>query len=166
MFIPSLLSLVTLLFSLYTLPVLSLPTTKDTRASDPCAAISGQQWVAPADVRACFTSFSVDPAEKVNVRNNNNSSSLPPTNLFDYYQIVTASTRILAFQTSVNYQIRAPQPFTADVHEDIISDLQRINETQYSNDLEFHIDISRSFKRLEDGHTVYVNLCYDGMKLR
>ena len=76
---------------------------------------------------------------------------------------MTASTRILGFHTSANYQIGAPQPFTADVHEDIIGDLQRINATQYQNDLDFHIDISRSFKRLGDGHAAYVNLCYDGV---
>lgn len=38
-----------------------------TRASDPCAAIAGQKWVAPKDVRACFTSFAVDPDLKSNV---------------------------------------------------------------------------------------------------
>ncbi len=38
------------------------------RASDPCAAIAGQKWVAPKDVRACFTSFKVDPEIKANVR--------------------------------------------------------------------------------------------------
>lgn len=38
------------------------------RAADPCAAIAGQKWVAPQDVRACFTSFKVDPEIKANVR--------------------------------------------------------------------------------------------------
>ena len=36
-------------------------------ATDPCSAIAGQEWVAPADVRACFTSFKVDPEVKANV---------------------------------------------------------------------------------------------------
>lgn len=36
-------------------------------ASDPCAAIAGKKWVAPKDVRACFTSFQVDPEIKANV---------------------------------------------------------------------------------------------------
>lgn len=40
----------------------------DARAADPCAAIAGQKWVAPRDVRACFTSFKVDPEIKANVR--------------------------------------------------------------------------------------------------
>lgn len=37
------------------------------RATDPCAAIAGQKWVAPQDVRACFTSIQVDPDIKANV---------------------------------------------------------------------------------------------------
>lgn len=37
------------------------------RATDPCAVIAGQKWVAPKDVRACFTSFPVDPKIKANV---------------------------------------------------------------------------------------------------
>ena len=38
------------------------------RSSDPCAAIAGQKWVSPAAVRACFTSFKVEPVIKANVR--------------------------------------------------------------------------------------------------
>ena len=67
MFARSLLSLVTLLFSLSALPGLALPSVKDSRAADPCAAIAGQKWVAPSDVRACLTSFQVNPVEKANV---------------------------------------------------------------------------------------------------
>lgn len=37
------------------------------RASDPCAAIAGQKWVAPSDVRACFNSIPVDASTKANV---------------------------------------------------------------------------------------------------
>ena len=67
MFTRSLASLVTLFFALSALPGLALPSIKDARAPDPCAAIAGKKWVAPSDVRACFTSFQVDPAEKTNV---------------------------------------------------------------------------------------------------
>lgn len=69
MFTRSFVSLVTLLFSLSALPGFSLPAIKNPRDSDPCAAIAGQKWVAPADVRACFTSFKVDPVEQANVSN-------------------------------------------------------------------------------------------------
>lgn len=37
------------------------------RKPDPCAAVAGQRWVAPKDVRACDTSFKVDQAIKTNV---------------------------------------------------------------------------------------------------
>ena len=37
------------------------------RTQDPCAAVAGQDWVAPEDVRACFMSFPVDPEIKENV---------------------------------------------------------------------------------------------------
>ena len=74
-------------------------------------------------------------------------------------------TKTLAFHTSVNYQISAPEPFTADVHEDILADLQRIGNTTYASDFDMHIDISRSVKRLMDGHCVYTNACYDSLFL-
>lgn len=35
---------------------------------DPCAEISGKKWVSPGEVRACFTSFPVEPLVKANVR--------------------------------------------------------------------------------------------------
>ena len=49
------------------------PATLDARATDPCAAIGGQKWVAPSDVRKCFTSFAVDPTIKANVSALSNS---------------------------------------------------------------------------------------------
>lgn len=35
---------------------------------DACAKIGGKTWVSPKDVRACYTSFSVDEDAKSNVR--------------------------------------------------------------------------------------------------
>lgn len=69
-FVRSLVSLVTLFFSFSALPGLILPGVKYLQPPDPCAAIAGQEWVAPSDVRACFTSFQVDPVEKENVGDN------------------------------------------------------------------------------------------------
>lgn len=66
----------------------------------------------------------------------------------------------MAFHTSVNYQIQAPPPYE-DVAEDILFDIARIREESYASDYDFHIDISRSVKRLIDGHVVWVNYCYD-----
>ena len=69
--------------------------------------------------------------------------------------------KTLAFHTSVNYELSAPEPFTADVHEDLLGDLARISMQEYGSDFELHIDLSRTLKRLNDGHCVWVNLCYD-----
>jgi hypothetical protein len=127
-----------------------------TREQDPCATIGGKEWVAPKDVRACFLSFKVDPVTKSNVR-----AVLPPRPPpLMITQILDVVSKTLAFHTSVNYEIRAPEPFTADVHEDIFADLARISETQYSSDYDLHIDLSRSVKRLNDGHCVWINACY------
>ncbi|KAI0355821.1 hypothetical protein OH77DRAFT_1424077 [Trametes cingulata] len=119
--------------------------TLDVRAVDPCAAISNQTWVAPKDVRACFTSFAVDPTIKAN--------------------IIDVVNKTLAFHTSVNYQKSAPEPFTADVHEDVLADLARISGQSYANELDLHVDLSRTLKRLDDGHCVYINQCFDSLFL-
>ncbi|THH30886.1 hypothetical protein EUX98_g3273 [Antrodiella citrinella] len=116
-----------------------------TKAIDPCATIAGQKWVAPKDVRACFTSFSVDPAIKTN--------------------IIDVVNKTLAFHTSVNFEKRAPEPFTADVHEDLLADFARISVQSYASELDLHIDMSRTLKRLNDGHCVYINSCFDSVFL-
>ena len=69
--------------------------------------------------------------------------------------------KTLAFHTSVNYQRLAPWPFTLDVHEDLLKDLARIQHQKYASDYDLHIDMSRTLKRLNDGHCVYINYCYD-----
>jgi hypothetical protein len=68
--------------------------------------------------------------------------------------------KTLAFHTSVNYQIQAPEPFTNDVHENLLSDLARISLQDYDSEYNLHIDLSRTFKRLNDGHCVWINRCY------
>ncbi|KAJ6503566.1 hypothetical protein C8R45DRAFT_1060385 [Mycena sanguinolenta] len=111
-----------------------------TREPDPCAVIGGKTWVAPADVRACFSSFQVDPAIKSN--------------------ILEVINKTLAFHTSVNYQIKAPEPFTEYVHEDLLKDIERISTSEYASDYDLHIDLSRTLKRLNDGHCMWINSCY------
>lgn len=113
----------------------------DERAPDPCATIAGQKWVAPKDVRACYSSIKVDEALKSN--------------------IIEVVNKTLAFHASTNYQIQAPAPFDKDVHEDIVATLARIKNQKYKSDYDLHIDLSRSFKRLNDGHVVWINRCYD-----
>ncbi|KAI0758411.1 hypothetical protein BD413DRAFT_655923 [Trametes elegans] len=115
----------------------------DVRAADPCAAIANQTWVAPKDVRACFASFPLDGTVKANT--------------------IEVVNKTFAFHTSVNYERNAPAPFTEQVHEDVLADLARISGQSYGNELDFHIDLSRSVKRLNDGHCAYINQCYDSL---
>ncbi|KAG6872704.1 hypothetical protein C0995_007372 [Termitomyces sp. Mi166 len=105
------------------------------RAVDPCAVIAGKKWVAPKDVRACYSSITVDPIIKTN--------------------IIDVITKTLAFHTSVNYQIKAPEPFTSDVHEDILADLEKYRNTDYTSDYDLHIALSRALKRLNDVQSSY-----------
>lgn len=111
------------------------------RASDPCAAISGQKWIAPRAVRDCYSTVKVNETLKNN--------------------ILDVVGRTLNFHTSVNYQIQAPPPFNEDVHEDLFKDLDRIRATNYASDYDMHVDLSRTLKRLNDGHCVWINGCYD-----
>lgn len=75
-------------------------------------------------------------------------------------KIVQVINKTLAFHTSVNYQIKAPEPFTADVYEDLLTDLARIEKQSYRSEYDLHIDFSRTLKRLNDGHCVWINSCY------
>ncbi|KAG6885736.1 hypothetical protein C0993_010563 [Termitomyces sp. T159_Od127] len=111
------------------------------RAADPCAVIAGKKWVAPQAVRACYSSIMVDPVVKTN--------------------IIDVIEKSLAFHTSVNYQIKAPEPFTADVHEDILADIEEYRNTNFNSDYDLHITLSRALKRLNDGHCTWINRCYD-----
>ncbi|CDO71106.1 hypothetical protein BN946_scf184844.g110 [Trametes cinnabarina] len=129
--------------------------TLDVRASDPCAAIANQTWAAPADVRACFSSFPVNGTIKENYA----------YRVFVHLQIIEVVNKTLAFHTSVSYEKRAPEPFTADVHEDVLADLARIRGQTYANEFDLHVDLSRTLKRLNDGHCVYINQCFDSLFL-
>ncbi|KAJ8516763.1 hypothetical protein ONZ45_g5979 [Pleurotus djamor] len=113
----------------------------DSRAPDPCAAIAGKKWVAPRDVRACYKSIQVDETIKSN--------------------IIDVVNKTLAFHTSTNYQIQAPPPYDKDVREDVVKSLQRIQAQKYASDYDLHIDLSRTLKRLNDGHCVWINRCFD-----
>ncbi|CAA7259117.1 unnamed protein product [Cyclocybe aegerita] len=110
---------------------------------DRCAEIAGKKWVLPREARACITSFPVDSLVKAN--------------------IIEVVNKTLAFHTSTNYQIQVPPPFENDVHEDLHADLLRISEQEYSSDFAFHLDIYRSFKRVNDGHCGVYNYCYDSL---
>ncbi|GBE83957.1 hypothetical protein SCP_0510160 [Sparassis crispa] len=138
----SLRAVAVLLFAVLVINAAAAPASRD---ADPCAVIAGKKWVSPQEVRDCFTSFPVDPEIKDN--------------------IVEVVNKTLAFHTSVNYQRQAPPPFSLDVHEDVLGDLARISSQEYATDFDLHLDISRTLKRLNDGHCVYINLCYDSLYL-
>ncbi|CAE7127179.1 unnamed protein product [Rhizoctonia solani] len=55
-----------------------------------------------------------------------------------------------------------PEPFE-DVTIDIRGELRRIKQSTYSSDFELHQEISRTVKRLGDGHAGYANYCYDSL---
>ncbi|KAF5360262.1 hypothetical protein D9758_009178 [Tetrapyrgos nigripes] len=100
--------------------VLASEVTIQTRQSDdPCAKVVGKKWVDPAVLRACFTSVPVDPDLKEN--------------------IIDVINKTLLFHTSVNYQISAPEPFTNDVHEDLVKDLARISDQSYDSEFDLHL---------------------------
>ncbi|KAF8967856.1 hypothetical protein BDZ97DRAFT_1801579 [Flammula alnicola] len=50
-----------------------------------------------------------------------------------------------------------------DVHEDLAADLVRLSKQDYSSEFDFHLDIYRSFKRVNDGHCGVFNYCYDSL---
>ncbi|KAL1695448.1 hypothetical protein GGG16DRAFT_45350 [Schizophyllum commune] len=112
-------------------------------AYDPCAEIAGKNWVLPSEARACLRSFPVDPVVKANV--------------------LEVVNKTLAFHTSTNYQILAPEPFADQVHEDLVRDLARIGTQEYASEFDFHLDVYRTFKLVNDGHCGVYNLCYDSL---
>ncbi|KAF5316870.1 hypothetical protein D9611_003976 [Ephemerocybe angulata] len=120
------------------------PTTLCSRPHpDPCALIAGERWALPSDVRRCLRSFPLLPEIKNNV--------------------IEVVNKTLPFHTSVNYQIQAPAPYDNDVHEDLHADLERISATEYTSEFDFHIDMYRSFKRVNDGHCGVYSRCYDSL---
>ncbi|KNZ75430.1 hypothetical protein J132_02763 [Termitomyces sp. J132] len=110
---------------------------------DPCAAIAGKRWVLPREARACMSAIPVNASIKAN--------------------IIEVINKTLGFHTSVNYQIQAPPPYDRDVHENLNADLARISHKSYESDFDLHLDLYRSFKRVNDGHCGVYNYCYDSL---
>ncbi|KAH7819821.1 uncharacterized protein MONOS_3642 [Monocercomonoides exilis] len=52
--------------------------------------------------------------------------------------------------------VNPPEPFSGF---DIVTELDKIENTEYKNGLEYHLAISRAFNKLEDAHTNYVFPC-------
>ncbi|KZV95737.1 hypothetical protein EXIGLDRAFT_734781 [Exidia glandulosa HHB12029] len=113
-------------------------------ATDPCTTIAGAKWAAPADVRACLSSFPVNETLRANL-------------------VETVSKTILTFHTSPNYQFRAPAPFTNDVHVDFQKEFARIAKQTYPSYFALHQDLQNTIKLARDGHLGYSNLCFDSL---
>ncbi|KAH8833458.1 hypothetical protein DL96DRAFT_1771318 [Flagelloscypha sp. PMI_526] len=114
------------------------------QASDPCAAVAGKQYVAPAAFRACLKSFPYNETLKQNV--------------------LTNVARIIdGFFTFEDYYIRSPAPFQESTM-DIWGEIARINRTVYKTDYDFNFDLFLTTSRLNDGHTKWYPDCHTSIQ--
>ncbi|KAG8762056.1 hypothetical protein FRC11_011441 [Ceratobasidium sp. 423] len=129
------------LFALAT-TALAAATPLQPRQSDPCAAIAAKGWYKPSQVLSCLQSFPYNET----LRNN----------------VVDVVGKTFNFHTSVSFHLNMPDPFT-DSTVDIQGELRRIGGTRYDSDFALHQDVSKTVKRLNDGHAGYINYCYDSL---
>ncbi|CUA67231.1 hypothetical protein RSOLAG22IIIB_07285 [Rhizoctonia solani] len=109
------------------------------RATDPCAKIAGQSFIAPADARACLSSFPYNGTLAKNVMD-----------------VVEGA---ISFYTFEEWQKLTPAPFTeSSVNLDV--EFARIRKTEYKTDYEFNRDLFDVINRLDDGHTLWFPDCY------
>ncbi|KAB5588032.1 Peptidase family s41 domain containing protein [Ceratobasidium theobromae] len=105
--------------------------------------IAKQAWSKPSEVEECISSFSFNATLRDNV--------------------VDVVSRIFdQFHTSTSFHLNMPAPY-ADSTVDILGELRRIRATVYKSDFEVHQDVSKTVKRLGDGHANYFNYCYDSL---
>ncbi|KAH7099981.1 hypothetical protein BKA62DRAFT_707898 [Auriculariales sp. MPI-PUGE-AT-0066] len=112
--------------------------------ADSCATLANVKWAAPADVRACFSSFAVNETLR--------------SNLLDNFSKLYGG-----FHTNTNYQIQAPHPFENDVHVDLLKEFDRIRYQEYPSWYDVHLDVQSVLKRTRDGHVGVTNLCFDSV---
>jgi len=74
-------------------------------------------------------------------------------------KVLEVINKTLPFHASQNYQLQAPAPF-ADTHVDIAGEMARIQGQDYASEYDFHLDLSRTFKRANDGHLAWIWYCY------
>ncbi|KAJ7028713.1 hypothetical protein C8F04DRAFT_1118448 [Mycena alexandri] len=110
------------------------------RAVDPCALVSGQPFVLPADALACWKSFPFNETLRQNVLINN-------------------IARVFDFYTFEDYYLDSPPPFQEST-ANIRAGLARINTTKYETDYDFNIDLYNFITQLNDGHTRWFPNCY------
>lgn len=83
------------------------------------------------------------------------------TDLQNSSQVLEVIAKTLPFHASTNYQLQAPKPYDQDVHWDLLKGLENIKSRDYASDFDFHRDVQQSLKRVNDGHLMYANWCYD-----
>ncbi|ELU40922.1 peptidase family s41 domain-containing protein [Rhizoctonia solani AG-1 IA] len=99
------------------------------RAADPCAAIAGQQYVAPSAAMACLKSFPYNATLAKNVLD------------------VVTKGRVTPFFTFEDWQKDTPSPFT-----EATSNLD-VEFARIKTDYDFNRDIYNVINHLDDGHT-------------
>ncbi|QRW21823.1 peptidase family S41 protein [Rhizoctonia solani] len=102
------------------------------RAADPCAAIAGQQYVAPSAAMACLKSF--------------------PYNATLAKNVLDVVTKVTPFFTFEDWQKDTPSPFT-EATSNLDVEFARIKATKYTTDYDFNRDIYNVINHLDDGHT-------------
>ncbi|KAG9075946.1 hypothetical protein FS749_012331, partial [Ceratobasidium sp. UAMH 11750] len=121
---------------------LAAAASEEVREPDFCEAVSAEGWYKPSEVVKCLRSF-----KSIALLRNN---------------IVDTVSKTLNFHTSVSFHLNMPDPFT-ESKVDIQAELRRIQATNYDSDFDFHLDLSKSVKKLNDAHAGYVNYCYDSL---
>ncbi|CAE6473945.1 unnamed protein product [Rhizoctonia solani] len=109
------------------------------RTADPCAAIAGQQFVAPSAAMACLKSF--------------------PYNATLAKNVLDVITKVTPFFTFEAWQKDTPTPFT-ESSSNLEVEFARIRATAYTTDYDFNRDIYNVINRLDDGHTMWRPFCY------
>ncbi|KAJ1300358.1 hypothetical protein OPQ81_005177 [Rhizoctonia solani] len=113
--------------------------------SDPCTAISNATWLKPSQANSCLSYFPFNATLRDNI-------------------VDVLSKTFHQFHASTKFHLNMPEPYE-DITVDILGELQRIKRSTYSLDFELHQDVSKTAKRLADGHANYVNYCYDSLFL-
>ncbi|KAH9048867.1 hypothetical protein EDB84DRAFT_1556539 [Lactarius hengduanensis] len=116
-----------------------LPTAAATAVSDPCAKITGLQFVDPMDAIACQKSFPFNETLRQNV--------------------LSVVSRVFDFYTFEDFYLNSPPPFQEST-TNIRADIARINSTHYATDYDFNRDLWDFTTQLNDGHTRWFPNCY------
>lgn len=110
------------------------------RAEDPCGPIvnNAGSWVLWDNAMSCIKGFPFNTTIRDEV--------------LDYIE------KTLQFYVFLDEAKNFDKKYSS--HVDLIAGLEEIRQTNYANDYSFNVAIETLFDSLNDGHTVYENLCY------